>query len=398
MYVDEKDLTNQYDDVLHVFGRTNGNTRTYYYRRFEGGAWTPWEKVGLTLEGDSVFPIIWKSRLFLFWLNFVEKAIQPADTTESPKDVSTDGWGDQVKKNVEINVCWGEYYKGKWTSPKSSDLKEPVLIENLSSFDSRNVIMYGRKDQPDVTKSEHLIFYLFYIPDDGGINVARSVTFTSKNCPPIIDDIDVNDNLVKNVALFNYELYRKNYEGSTPSRLNSTTLKMPGRDLKLLIDQPALAATPTVSETVLSKKGTMFNGFRILSLRHPVQNQWQAPFAYHDEQSVFMVQPAEKDILPIWGYQGYYGGVSAAPSYTVYIPPMVEKPSYIPNNPGYPDPTQPVMDTSGWQQAMNTINTNYKVVLPSVAGFGFDQATFGIGGTKTSINAAPIAEKQINEQ
>ncbi len=30
MYVEENEKGNQYDDILHVFGRTNGSTRQYY--------------------------------------------------------------------------------------------------------------------------------------------------------------------------------------------------------------------------------------------------------------------------------------------------------------------------------------------------------------------------------
>lgn len=395
MYLEENDLTNQYDDVLHVFGRTNGNTRAYYYRKFAGGAWTPWEKVGLTLEGDNVFPIIWKNRLFLFWLNFVTKAKQP-DGTETPQAISNDNWGDQVKKDVEINVCWGEYYNGKWTSPKSTELLEPVVLESLSSFDARNVMMYGRKDQPDPKKSEHLIFYLIYVPDTGNM-IARSVTFTSKNCPPILGDVDSNDSLVQNVALFNYELYRKNYEGSSPSKLNGTTLKIPGANLKMLIDQPSLAASPTVSETVLTKNG-MFDGFKLLPLRHPVQNQWQSPFVYHDEQSIFLVQPKEADTPPLWIYTGYYdGGMTLQPNYSVYIPPLVEKPVYTVPTPGYPDPLQPVMDTSGWDQPIATINSNYKTVLPSAVNFTFDKASIGAGGITTNFAAQRFQAKKTTK-
>ena len=36
------------------FGRTNGKTRQYWYRRYEYGYWTPWEKVALDIEGDLV--------------------------------------------------------------------------------------------------------------------------------------------------------------------------------------------------------------------------------------------------------------------------------------------------------------------------------------------------------
>ncbi len=56
MFLEENEKGNQDDDILHVFGRTNGNTRQYYYRRFEYGYWTPWEKITMNIEGEYIFP------------------------------------------------------------------------------------------------------------------------------------------------------------------------------------------------------------------------------------------------------------------------------------------------------------------------------------------------------
>jgi hypothetical protein len=294
-------------------------------------------------------------------------------------------WGNQVKKDVEVNMCWGEYYKRKWTSPKSSELKEPIVIPDLAAFDPRNILLYARKEQPNPKNSEHLIFYFFYVAD--GAFAAKSVTFTSKNAPPIIEDLNLSDNIVSQLVLFNYELFRKIYEGANPSLLNSTQLRIPSNQLKMLIDQPELAAQDTLTENILTKKAGIFGGFRLLPLRHLVENQWQAPFVYLDEQSVFMAQPQEIDTPPLWGYWGYYDlGVYATPKYTVDIPPLVEKPVLTkPPHEEFINPQQPVVDPSEWQQIITSANKNYKVVLPSNRSFGFDQATFGVGG-KLQIN------------
>jgi hypothetical protein len=48
-----------------VFGRTNGITHQYYYPRFEGGYWTPWEKISLNIEGDFLLPVVWKKQLYV---------------------------------------------------------------------------------------------------------------------------------------------------------------------------------------------------------------------------------------------------------------------------------------------------------------------------------------------
>ena len=55
-------------DVAHVIARTAGAHRKYYYRRFQQGAWTPWEEIKLSIEDNPVVPYVWNGRLLLFWL------------------------------------------------------------------------------------------------------------------------------------------------------------------------------------------------------------------------------------------------------------------------------------------------------------------------------------------
>jgi len=58
--------------VLHVFGRTYGQAQ-YFYRRFAHNAWTPWEPVSIEIDGEHLAPVIWRNRLYLFWVTFIEK-------------------------------------------------------------------------------------------------------------------------------------------------------------------------------------------------------------------------------------------------------------------------------------------------------------------------------------
>ena len=36
--------------------------------------WTPWEPVTAEIEGDHLAPVVWRDRLYLFWVTFMEKA------------------------------------------------------------------------------------------------------------------------------------------------------------------------------------------------------------------------------------------------------------------------------------------------------------------------------------
>lgn len=62
------------EEVVHVFGRTVEEPREYFYRRLVNGrTWTPWEPVGLDIEGDHLMPVVHDRRLYLFWLHFEQK-------------------------------------------------------------------------------------------------------------------------------------------------------------------------------------------------------------------------------------------------------------------------------------------------------------------------------------
>ncbi|MGN6105586.1 MAG: neuraminidase-like domain-containing protein, partial [Kofleriaceae bacterium] len=65
-------------DVLHLFGVSNTEPPTYYYRTCEDllastrsptklAAWTPWRKINVQISGRRVAPIVYDGRLHLFW-------------------------------------------------------------------------------------------------------------------------------------------------------------------------------------------------------------------------------------------------------------------------------------------------------------------------------------------
>src|SRR5260370_13055941 len=142
------------DDIIHVFARTNGTNTKYYYRRCESGYWPPWEKVSLNIEGDLLLPVIWKSQLFVFWVTAVHKP-QGANSSKSPSDMATDPWTSSTKVTAEINLGWGEYYKGKWMSPKSSEFKDPIRLTGLDMFEPEKLVVAMRTEQPRSLGTAH---------------------------------------------------------------------------------------------------------------------------------------------------------------------------------------------------------------------------------------------------
>ncbi|HKI88224.1 MAG TPA: neuraminidase-like domain-containing protein [Draconibacterium sp.] len=382
MYLQENEEKNQYDDILHVIGRTNGNTRQYFHRRYEKGYWTPWEKVNLNIEGDDVFPIIWRKQLFIFWLNIVEKATE-GDRSKNAQTISNEAWGNHAKRNVEVNICWGEYYKGKWTSQKSTDLKKPMIITGLDYFDSNKLLVYGKNElveNPTGKFRERLIFNLRY-RGAGGQNKNSVFTFTSKNAPPYLEyrnDDDIYDKLKVGLDTFFFNPY---YGTSVPTSLYNTQLFMPGKELKVNVAQPSGALTSEKTESILIKKDKLTPGFLILPLRHIIENQFEAPVSYADEHSNFFIQADESKYTPIRIFDGYYP-IRETPIKYFEIPELVKKPI-----PGWPPEEiigfgDDVVINNPWtwnEQAVRT-NANYNVVLPTEDTFAFGDAIFDTGG------------------
>ncbi len=101
-------------DVQHVFGRTEGNPRTYYYRRRINTTWTPWDKVDLDIQGNHPIPVVWNRRLHLFWPVFEEKEV------DEPLPKKNDE-GEKPKKRWDIRLAWSEYRDGGWSARKVSN-------------------------------------------------------------------------------------------------------------------------------------------------------------------------------------------------------------------------------------------------------------------------------------
>jgi hypothetical protein len=358
MYLEEdEDSINQDHDIIHVFGRTNGNTRQYYYRRYNG-SWSPWEKISVTIEGDYLFPVIWKTRLFVFWLNCIEKSADMPTKTKEPDGYDVDlstrmmadaPWKNLVKYNVEINMCWAEYFKGKWTSPKSSDLKTPVNLKNLSSpFQSGNILLYANKTKINAKASERLAFTLVYKATNSDDKRIFRITFTSKNAPPIIEKMS----FYFGTDLANYLLYHQPYESYLLPNLKSGQLSVYSDSLKLSIVQPPPITNKPDVETIL-KRLDYLGDFNLLPINHEVKNAFEAPFFYSDEHSTFFIRAHEKLTPPLYEYEEYYPWGEINPG-ELEVPPLEE---YDPIPDWGPGPVINPWEESVFPERMRIIRT-----------------------------------------
>jgi hypothetical protein len=386
-YLEENEKGNQEDDILHVIGRTIGNTRQYYYRRFEVGYWTPWEKISLNIEGEHIFPIVWRKRLFVFWLNIFEKPLQ-ADRAKNAQTISNEPWGNHAKINVEVNMCWGEYYKGKWTSPKSTDLNRPMILKNLPSFHGDWMKLYGRKEtveNPTGKFRERLVFNVAYWGSTGE-QLKAIFTFTSKNAPPYLT-YGIDSILANSVINPVYETFSKPYEGSSDTvEKNYTQIYYSGKNFRVNVKQPDGALQNIKTENVLTKKDMLGPGFFVTPLWHPVENQFEAPLTYADEHSTFFLKPSVRTFNSIRIFDGYFPAYETEIKYKD-IPLLVDKPVK-----GWPP--EDIFTTEGdlvidnpweWNKEGIKINENYKMMLPTTDAFAFGETVFNPGGKNLDL-------------
>ncbi|MFB7287798.1 neuraminidase-like domain-containing protein [Actinacidiphila glaucinigra] len=146
------------NNVLHVFGRTHSAPYKYFYRRLADRVWTAWEPVGTEIEGDHLAPVIWRDRLYLFWLTFLVRAGDPAPAAD-PAPATSDAAGNKVadltvgqtvtafgkltaNRKVDIRLHWSEYADGEWMAHESAGASALMTCDVLATFDPSAVFVH----------------------------------------------------------------------------------------------------------------------------------------------------------------------------------------------------------------------------------------------------------------
>jgi len=138
-------------NVFYVVGRTHDLPHKYFYRRYANQMWTPWEPISVEIEGDHIVAVIWRERLHLFWLTFMEKAKKNSQAANSIPDQSIGKVAQAIAnvapvKEVEVQLNWTELFQGEWTTRKSSGFINLSPGSEFSSFDSGEVFVSAYKE------------------------------------------------------------------------------------------------------------------------------------------------------------------------------------------------------------------------------------------------------------
>jgi hypothetical protein len=112
--------------TLHVVGRTFGAPHTYFYRSYSDGMWTPWVPVTAEIEGDHLVAAVWRDRLHLFWVTFIEKPESQPETANLEVLATRSVDSLVPARSVDAHLHWTEYYQGEWADPVSDGLTAAI--------------------------------------------------------------------------------------------------------------------------------------------------------------------------------------------------------------------------------------------------------------------------------
>jgi peptidoglycan hydrolase-like protein with peptidoglycan-binding domain len=181
-------------NTLHVIGRHHGKPMKYFYRTFSNGIWEGWIPVTPDIEGDHVVAVIWRGRLTIFWLTFaIRGATAPAsvasqasaDTTPPSTKLTDLHFNDlgplvvnaKPDRTVQIQLNWSEYYQGKWTPRRSSDLNRYPAFTVSDAFTPTGSVFVRASIDTDSSGNETAV----RIHMDG---IAQAFRLTGKNSEP----------------------------------------------------------------------------------------------------------------------------------------------------------------------------------------------------------------------
>jgi hypothetical protein len=189
-YLDQ-DTINAGLSTLYVLGRTYGHPHKYFYRTYSTGTWSGWEAVPLDIESNHIVLVIWRGRLNIFWLTFINKAQGPGPSGSGGSKITDIGFNDltnamfgaKARPQVQVQLHWSEYVQGKWSKPIASDVNRYAPINTFDGFTPDRDIYIHVSKEIDASGNEGAVKIHLDINLGGGNGIC-SFRVTSKNSDP----------------------------------------------------------------------------------------------------------------------------------------------------------------------------------------------------------------------
>jgi hypothetical protein len=173
--------TDPADNVLHVVGRTFSGPHKYLYRRYAHQRWTPWEPLGVEIDGEHIALTVWHGRVHVFWVTFIEEAGKADAGSTTTKKTTELTLGDIAAMDptvrVQLQLNWVQRVQDEWSPRASSDIltaRMPIYLFTPKTY-VRNKEFIHATVAADGAVLIHITGYLNW-----------AIRLVSRNAPPKI--------------------------------------------------------------------------------------------------------------------------------------------------------------------------------------------------------------------
>ena len=279
---------------VHVVSRSMDGGQTYYYRRYDGASWSPWEETGLKIEGNPVLPTVWNGRLLLFWLQLVKQGANtsptpPTDPPAAPGDLKdmmvTDAHlSDLVKVatytktgivDVLFNLCWSEYYNGKWQTAHTSNA--PCAFNSFSqigvSFDRTLIQLYA---YPESSSNQNRLWLVAESNQGASVFLLHNT-----ESQPVVGDLTLTPPLLLFPLPYDRTVTAEWFAFRGAYSLSCTYVNFSSLANPQFTTFPFFATEKLISTTVVTPPHP------VVDPSSSVNEDWLSPFLYADTNNIF---------------------------------------------------------------------------------------------------------------
>ena len=241
--------------------------------------WTPWEPVDADIEGDHIAAVMWRGRLHLFWLTFLDKADDDANGEVTPRDMADKSKRElKPPREVQVQLSWSAYSEGQWTTREGGGFGH-LTRKVEASFDPKTVFVHVSKELGEDGVEGAVRIHL-------SAPIGRAFRIVSKNSPP-----EVKSSGAPQALPYSWD------ERSVTAHRGAGALDV--TYVERVVTEDGEAPETTAATRAILHKGGRFgllgpgNGVQSPS---PEVGGLVSPFFYQDNRHTFFVEPTLQEV------------------------------------------------------------------------------------------------------